>query len=154
MRQLPTRIVGLDWGVARIGVALSDERKIIATPLKTIKTEKKAEDTVKKILADLLAAAKAQNFTIEAIVVGMPFMMSGKAGFQADEVTHFINLFKEQTDIPILQWDERLTTSMAERSLKESSLNRKKRAQVVDSIAAILILQNYLDHISLKRLDS
>ena len=81
----------------------------------------------------------------------MPFMMSGKAGFQADEVAHFISLLKSYTDIPILSWDERLTTSMAERSLKESSLNRKRRAQVVDSIAAILILQSYLDHLGLIR---
>lgn len=150
MKQLPTRIAGLDWGAARIGVALSDERKIIATPLKTIKGEKKAELTTKKVLKELLDHAELHKFTYEAIVVGMPLMMSGKTGFLADEVTNFIEILKTLTDIPVIPWDERLTTMMAEKSLKESSLNRKRRAQVVDSVAAIIILQNYLDHLHIR----
>lgn len=146
----PSRIVGIDWGLARLGIALSDTSKLLATPLKTLTAEKKALDTAKKLLAELLAHATANKYQIEAIVMGMPLMMSGKAGFQADEVKNFIELLKSLTDIPIITWDERLTTSMAERSLKESSLTRKKRAQVVDSIAAIIILQNYLDHLRYK----
>lgn len=144
----PTRLVGLDWGTARIGVALSDQRKIIATPLLTIKAEKKSEETAKKVLHALLTHAEANKYDIESIVIGMPLMMSGKSGFQADEVKNFIEQLKALTPIPLIAWDERLTTSMAERSLKESSLTRKRRAQVVDSVAAILILQSYLDHLA------
>lgn len=145
---MKTRIVGIDWGMKRIGIALSDESKIIATPCKTILAEKKAVDTAKKVLRDLVSHAKVHHYEIEKIVVGMPLMLSGKNGLLADEVTHFVSLLKELTPIPILVWDERLTTSMAERSLKESSLSRKKRAKIVDSVAAIIILQNYLDHLS------
>lgn len=151
MKAKPTRIVGIDWGAARIGVALSDERKIIATPLKTIRGEKKSADTVKKVLDELLRHADEGKYVIELIVVGMPLMLSGKTGFLADEVTNFMTLLKASTEIPVFPWDERLTTSMAERSLKESSLSRKQRAKVVDSVAAIIILQNYLDHIALKQ---
>lgn len=143
---MKTRIVGIDWGAARLGIALSDEQKIIATPLKTITAEKKSEATAKKVLAELLAHAETGRYTIEQIVVGLPLMMSGKSGFQADEVKHFIAQLQALTSIPIVPWDERLTTSMAERSLKESSLSRKRRSQVVDSVAAIIILQSFLDH--------
>lgn len=151
MKPLPTRIVGIDWGAARIGVALSDERKVIATPLKTIKSEKKSEATAKKVLDELLAHAGTHKYRIESLVIGMPLMMSGKTGFLADEVNHFIDVLKTLADIPIIRWDERLTSALAERSLKESSLTRKRRAQVVDSVAAILILQSYLDHLSIAR---
>lgn len=140
-----TRIVGLDWGQARIGVALSDESKLIATPMVTLKAEKRSKETAQKVLSALLEHAKGGKYEVEKIVVGMPLMMSGKSGFLADEVSHFIQELKALTDIPVISWDERLTTSMAERSLKESSLTRKRRAGVVDSIAAIIILQNYLD---------
>ncbi|MCB1113191.1 MAG: Holliday junction resolvase RuvX [Chlamydiia bacterium] len=142
---MKTRIVGIDWGVKRIGIALSDETKMLATPQPTIIGEKKAADTVKKVLAALQAHAKDYGYQIEKIVVGMPLMLSGKSGLLADEVSHFIKLLKEHTDIEIVAWDERLTTSMAEKSLKESSLSRKKRSKVVDSVAAIIILQSYLD---------
>lgn len=144
------RIVGIDWGVARLGLAVSDGNKIIATPLKTLQAEKRSEETAKKVLAELLSHASTHKYEIAQIVIGMPLMMSGKSGFQADEVHHFIDQLRQLTDIPIIPWDERLTTSMAERSLKESSLTRKRRAQVVDSVAAILILQSYLDHLAFK----
>lgn len=143
------RIVGIDWGVKRIGVALSDESRMIATPLPTLLGEKKAADTAKKVLDALLAHAKEGRYEIEKIVIGMPFMLSGKKGLLADEVTHFADLLKTHTEIPIVLWDERLTTSMAEKSLKESSLSRKRRSKVVDSVAAILILQSYLDFLAL-----
>jgi putative Holliday junction resolvase len=140
-----TRIVGIDWGVKRIGVALSDERKVIATPLKTLIAEKTAAGTAQKVLTELSQHAKNEGYQIESFVVGMPLLLSGKKGLLADEVQHFVTLLQGLTDIPVLVWDERLTTAMAEKSLKESSLNRKRRSQVVDSVAAILILQSYLD---------
>lgn len=145
IRPKPTRTVGLDFGLARIGVAVSDERKIIATPLQTLKTEKKIELTVDKLIKELEAHQKLQNYLLDEIVVGLPLLMSGKTGFLADEVQHFIVILKERISVPITTWDERLTSVQAERSLRESSLTRKKRSSLVDAVAAVIILQNYLD---------
>lgn len=140
-----TRFVGLDFGLARIGIAVSDERKIIATPLLTLKTEKKIELTVDKLLKVLEEHQKQQNYVVEEIVVGLPLLMSGKTGFLADEVKHFVSILRERTSTPIFMWDERLTSVQAERSLRESCLTRKKRSTLVDTVAAVIILQNYMD---------
>lgn len=145
---MKTRIIGLDFGTARIGVAISDERKIIATPLSTLKCEKKSADTAAKLINEINRYARENNYAIENIVIGMPLLLSGKKGHLADEVSHFVDLLKQLTTIPVTVWDERLTTAQAERSLKESSLTRKRRSQVVDSVAAIIILQNYLDYLA------
>lgn len=142
---MKTRILAIDYGMARIGLALSDESKLIALSLPTFKAERKLQDTAKSLIAYLDSLQKEKNCQIEKIVIGMPLLMSGKKGIMADEVVEFVNLLKELTTVPIVLWDERLTTSQAERSLKESSLTRKRRSQVVDSVAAIIILQNFLD---------
>lgn len=141
---MATRIIGLDYGAARIGVSASDERKIIAKPLMTIRTEKKSELTVVKVLAELANDEKNNHYTIEQIVIGLPLMMSGKVGMQADEVKHFVELLRQKTSIPIVTWDERLTTVQADRSLREGNMSRKKRSQVVDEVAAVIMLQSYL----------
>ncbi len=133
------RIVGIDFGLARIGVALSDPSKIIASPIKTLQNKRTLEETVK----DLLEALK--DYSIEEIVVGMPYRLNGKIGFSADEVLHFVEALKKQTDLPIQTWDERLTTSQTERVMKSAKLSRKKRVKVIDAACATLILQSYLD---------
>lgn len=140
-----TRIVGLDYGSARIGVAISDELKIIAKPLMTVRTEKKSELTVAKLLAELQKDGETNRYTLDQIVIGLPLMMSGKVGMQADEVKHFVELLKKLTDVPIITWDERLTTVQADRALREGNMSRKKRSQVVDEVAAVIMLQSYLD---------
>ena len=145
LRPQATRVVGLDFGLARIGIAVSDERKIIASPVQTFKTEKKIELNAEKLLKELSNHELLMNYKIEEIVIGLPLLMSGKTGFLADEVKHFVEVLKQQTQIPIVLWDERLTTVQAERSLRESSLSRKKRTSLVDTVAAVIILQNYLD---------
>lgn len=150
-KPLLKRIVGLDYGMARIGVALSDPQKIIATPLMIIKAEKRSEKTATKVLRELLAHSEANGYTIEEIVIGLPLLLSGKTGLLADEVHHFVELFTKLTSIPIVKWDERLTTVQAERSLRESSMTRKQRSKVVDTVAAVILLQNYLDHKTLIR---
>src|SRR5262245_10892756 len=126
------RIVGIDYGIARIGVAVSDELKIIATPLLVLKCEKKAEETAKKLIAELEKDQSEKKYEIEKIVIGMPYMMSGKIGFLADEVRNFTSLLQNLISVPIILWDERLTTVQAERSLREASLTRKRRSQMVD----------------------
>lgn len=139
------RIVGLDYGLARIGIALSDERKIIASPLTTFPTEKKLEETVVKLVQQLKSHSQTHNYLIEEIVIGLPLMMSGKKGMIADEVVSLVELMRQHIDVPIITWDERLTTVQAERSLREGTMTRKKRARYVDTVAACIILQNYLD---------
>lgn len=143
------RIVGIDYGLARIGLAVSDERKILASGLTTLTAEKKAEATTVKLVQELTKHAAANSYTIEKIVVGMPLLMSGQRGMLADEVEHFIGLLKTHVDIPIVVWDERLSSVQADRSLREGNFSRKQRAKRVDSVAAIIILQSYLDSISL-----
>jgi putative Holliday junction resolvase len=140
------RIVGIDFGLARIGLALSDESKTIANSLKTMTTEKKSEATAHKLIKELQEHAEALHYELEEIVIGMPLMMNGKKGMLADEVIHFVALLKELIPIPIVTWDERLSTVQAERSLREGNFTRKRRSKMVDGVAATIILQNYLDH--------
>lgn len=144
------RLIGIDYGVARIGIACSDECKVIASPLETIQVDRKAKQTVAQVLAHLEDHRKRYGYQIEKIVVGMPLMMSGKSGLMADEVKNFIDLLqKSLPDVPVIAWDERLTTVLAERSMREAQMTRKKRSQQVDKVAAVLILQSYLDHLHL-----
>lgn len=149
-RKKATRVVALDYGLARIGLAISDETKTIAMPLKTLQCEKKTEETAKKLLQVLQEHQKAQNYELIEIVIGLPLMMSGKKGFLADETQYFVELLKKLVSIPIVTWDERLTSVQAERSMREGNLSRKKRAKSVDHVAAIIILQSYLDHLKIR----
>lgn len=142
----PQRTMSLDYGMARIGVAVSDPTKTLASPWKTILASKKSAETVKTVIAEIKAIEAHHGCEIDLIVIGLPLMMSGKSGLIADEVKHFKEALEQVQSIPVVLWDERLTTVQAERSLMESSLSRKKRSQKVDSIAAIIILQNYLDY--------
>lgn len=146
MKPKAGRIAALDYGMARIGFAVSDEQKIIATPIAVIKTEKSSEKTIAKVLHELTQHQEKYHYTIEEIVIGLPLLLSGKKGLLADEVKHFADLLAQSTSIPLVLWDERLTTVQAERSMRESSMTRKKRAQIVDTVAAVILLQSYLDH--------
>lgn len=146
LRSKPTRFVGIDYGMARIGIAISDESKTIARSLTTMASEKKMGATVQKLVQLLHKHEEEYNYSIEEIVVGLPLLMSGKKGLLADEVGHFIEELKKSIPIPIFLWDERLTSVQADRSLREGKMNRKKRAAHVDVVAAMIILQNYLDH--------
>lgn len=141
----PKRILGIDYGMSRIGLALSDERKIIAFPLTTFSAQKRADKTVSNLVAYLQEIQDKNQYTIEEIVVGLPLMLSGKTGFLADEVKHFVGLLQKVLSTPIHMWDERLSTVQAERSLRESNMSRKKRSKAVDKVSAVIILQSYLD---------
>lgn len=150
-RAKPKRCIGIDFGMARLGVAISDEMQVIATPFQTIQAAKKAEFTVAKIVDLIAQLQEMHSCEIEEIIVGLPLMMSGRTGFQADEVKHFVQLLSHATSIPVRTWDERLSTVQAERSLRESHMTRKRRSKVVDIVSAAIILQSYLDHKHLKR---
>ncbi len=141
-----SRIVAVDYGLARLGIALSDESKTIASPLMTMSAEKKSEQTVAKLLQELSKHQEVYQYNIEEIVVGLPLMMSGKVGFLADEVKHFIEILRQHVSYPIVTWDERLTSVQADRSMREGNVSRKKRARSADTVAAIIILQSYLDY--------
>jgi putative Holliday junction resolvase len=148
-----TRIVAIDYGMARIGLAVSDTTKLIATPMATFKVERKSNQTIEKLVATLQEHERTYGYSIEMIVVGFPLLMSGKKGLLADEVSHFVELLKAAIAVPIVTWDERLTSVQADRSLREGNLSRKKRSQKVDSVAAVIILQNYLDFRRMEKLD-
>lgn len=140
-----SRILAVDYGIARLGLAVTDPNKIISFPLGMLKAEKKSEFTAKRLLEYIERYCKEKACKIELLVFGMPYKMSGEKGMQADEVDHFVSLLKELTSIPIVTWDERLTTVMAEKSLREASYTRKRRAELVDAVSAGILLQNYLD---------
>lgn len=145
MKVKPRRALGIDFGIARLGLAISDERKIIASPFMTFQTASSTKLTIQNLMKTLDEMQEANSYEIDEIIVGLPLMMSGKVGMIADEVKHFVALLKEATSIPIIMWDERLTTVQAERSLRLSDMTRKKRSKVVDKVCAAIILQCYLD---------
>ena len=136
------RILGLDVGDARIGVSISDELCIAAHGLCTIhrKSKKKDIGTVRQII---------NEYDVEKIVIGLPKMLSGEIGIQAQKVQKFI-VALQKLNIPIVTWDERLTTAEAHRILHETNASRKKRKKVIDQLAAVLILEGYLDRIRQK----
>ncbi len=133
------RIVAVDFGLKRLGVALSDETKIIASSLKTLIAGKNSEETA-KLLLQLL-----QEYSIDKIIFGNPLHMNGSVSFLADEVRHFISIFEKMINIPISLWDERLTSVQAHRTMQLGGVSRKNRAKKVDALAAIILLQSYLD---------
>jgi len=134
------RILGVDYGLKRIGLALSDPTQLIASTLCTVQAEKTLEKTVTKLLGVI------GDYDIETIVVGLPYRMSGEMGLQADEVKHFVAELEKQCDIPVALQDERLTTVQAERVMKEAGLSRKKRTKSIDALSAVVFLQCYLDN--------
>jgi len=133
------RILGLDIGRKRIGVALSDELGITAQGLKTI--ERTSEDQSLKEIKGIVT-----EFNIKEIIAGLPLNMNGTKGPGTDEVVKFTDKLKEMIDRPVKMWDERLTTMEAERLLISSDISRKKRKGKKDRIAAQLILQSYLSY--------
>lgn len=133
------KIMALDVGAKTIGIALSDETGTMAFPGETLpRREGKKRDMA--ALRELIAANQVRE-----IVVGMPLMLDGSRGVQAEKVEAFIADLRGSVRIPIVRQDERLTTSEAERVLIEADRRREQRKRTVDSVAAALILQAYLD---------
>ncbi|OHC05808.1 MAG: Holliday junction DNA helicase RuvA [Planctomycetes bacterium RIFCSPHIGHO2_12_39_6] len=137
------RIMGIDYGEKRFGIALSDPLGITAQGLPTIERTSIQED-IKKIINIL------QEKEVEEIVLGLPKHLNNTLGDKAKEVLNFIDTLKKHINIPIKTFDERFSTVRANRAMLEGDLSRKKRKERVDMIAAQLILQGYLDMIKTK----
>jgi putative holliday junction resolvase len=132
------RTMGLDVGTHTIGVAISDELGITAQGLKTLRRKSMEEDF--KEIATIIG-----QFEIEKIVVGLPKNMNGTLGKQAEIVLKWIKILIDKIPVPVVTWDERLSTVGATKILLEADLSRRKRKKVIDKVAAVLILQGYLD---------
>ena len=133
-------ILGLDIGDARTGVAISDELGIAAHPLCTIQRKSR-----KAVLAELRELVAVHN--VERIVVGLPLQLDGETGTQAKKVKQFAKRLAQQVNLPIVFWDESFTTVEASQILRRTKKRRKKRKQVIDQVAAVLILEGYLEEL-------
>jgi putative Holliday junction resolvase len=132
------RILGLDMGTKRIGVAMSDELLLTAQGSETIER--------RSPLADIgRIAALVRDNGVSEVVVGLPLNMNGSEGPKAKEVAAFVGELSKAVDVPIKTWDERLTTAQVERVMLEADISRAKRKKNADKLAAQVILQSYLD---------
>jgi len=132
------RVLGLDVGARRIGVAVTDPLGITAQGLETIQRKNKRLDRgqIGKVI---------QDYEVSEIVVGYPLRMSGAEGTQADKMQQFAEDLRQHFQLPVHLWDERLTSAQANRLLRETEMSIRRRAQVVDQMAAVLILQNWME---------
>lgn len=134
------RILGVDFGLKRIGIAITDERKVMALPVGTFQAEKTPAATAARLVKDL-----ARYGTLEKIVIGLPLLLNGKEGEMAALVKAFGAHLQDAFQVEVVYFDERLTSSQVDRLLTDAGWNRKKRAQHVDELAATTILQTFLD---------
>ncbi len=132
------RLIGLDVGEARIGVAVSDPTGTLASPREVL--ARHPEATALNAIQHLAEAEEA-----EAIIVGLPRSLSGELHGQAALVQAFADLLRQQVTVPVHFWDERLSTVAAEREMRSSGARRSQRRKMVDAVAAAIILQSYLD---------
>jgi putative Holliday junction resolvase len=132
------RVLGLDVGSKRIGVAVSDLLGITAQGIETIQRQNKRLDfaQLEKVIRD---------YEVTEIVVGYPLRMSGAEGIQAEKMQHFVEELRKRFPLPVHLWDERLSSAQANRLLRETEMSIKRRGQVVDQMAAVLILQSWMD---------
>ena len=138
------KIMALDVGNKRIGVALSDELQILAQPLYTIHRkgiERDIEEIVKII----------NDNNVEEVIVGLPKNMDGTTGFQGEKTIKFAEVLGQSTNRPLIMWDERMTTISARRIMIENDVKQKDKKNLVDTIAAVVILETYLSRKNMER---
>ena len=140
------RILGLDYGAKTMGVAVSDPTGLIAQGIETIRRED--ENKLRRTLARVCELA--EEYQAEAIVLGYPKHMNNTVGERAEKSEALKSKLEARTGLPVILWDERLTTAAADQILIESGVRREKRKEYVDRIAAVLILQGYLDYRHMK----
>ena len=141
------RIMGLDYGSKTVGVAISDSLGITAQGIETI--ERKEENKLRQTLARIEALVK--EYEVEKIVLGFPKNMNNTIGERAEKSLELKEKLERRIGIPVIMWDERLTTVEAERTLIESKVRRENRKKYVDKIAAVFILQGYLDSLGFRQ---
>jgi putative holliday junction resolvase len=133
-----TRLLGIDYGLERVGFALSDPLGITAQPFETL--ARTGDKQVCRRVAELVEA-----YEVGEVVVGLPLDMSGAHGEAAEQVRRFVDRLRNYVRVPVTLWDERLSSTAAERALTEQNVRGKRRRELVDQIAAALILQGVLD---------
>ena len=139
------RILGLDYGSKTVGVAVSDPLGLTAQGVETIwrKQENKLRQTLARI-EELIS-----EYQVERIVLGYPKNMNNTIGERAEKSLEFQQMLERRTGLPVIMWDERLTTVEANRTLMEASVRRENRKQYMDKLATVFILQGYLDSLSM-----
>lgn len=141
------RLMGLDYGTKTVGVAISDSLGLTAQAIETI--ERKEENKLRRTCARI--EELAARYEVEKIVLGFPKHMNNDIGERAQKALEFRDMLRRRTGIEITMWDERLTTVQAERTLIESGVRRENRKKHIDQIAAVFILQGYLDLMHMKK---
>ena len=132
------RVLGIDYGERRIGLALSDPTGTVATPLRVIQVQNPGG-----VVRDILACV--QEYKVDRLVVGLPLRMDGSRGPAAEKAQAFADRLQETSPVPVVFWDERFSTVTAQQALIEGGTRRNKRKEVVDKLAAQILLQHYLD---------
>lgn len=137
------RIMGIDYGDSRIGIAISDALMFTAQGVETIKWNESIKVPLKRILALI------EEYKINRIVIGFPKNMNGTVGPRGEKTIGFVKHLKKRIgDIDVILWDERLTTVAANRTMREMKVKKNNKKKVVDQIAAVYILQGYLDSLT------
>ena len=138
------RIMGLDYGSKTVGVAVSDALGLTAQGIEIVR--RKSENKLRQTLARIEEIAK--EYGVEKIVLGFPKHMNNDIGERAEKSLEFKEILERRTGLPVVMWDERLTTVEADRTMMETGIRRENRKEYVDMIAAVFILQGYLDYLS------
>lgn len=137
------RIMGLDYGSKTVGVAISDQLLLTAQGKEIIRRER--ENKLRQTLARIEALITEND--VEKVVLGCPKNMDGSEGERVEKTREFQEMLERRTGLEVVLWDERLTTAAADRYMMEAGIRRENRKQYVDEIAAVFILQGYLDYI-------
>ena len=138
------RIMGLDYGSKTVGVAVSAPLGLTAQGIEIVR--RKSENKLRQTLARIEEIAK--EYSVEKIVLGFPKHMNNDIGERAEKSLEFKEMLERRTGLPVVMWDERLTTVEADRTMMETGIRRENRKEYVDMIAAVFILQGYLDYLS------
>ena len=136
------KIMAVDYGDARTGLAVCDRTEFLASPVGVIE-ERNFYFAIQKV------AHAVQEYDVQMVIVGYPVNMNGTIGERAEKSLEFKEKLENRTGLPGVRWDERLTTAEAERTLMETGVRRENRKQFLDQMAAVLILQGYLDRMSM-----
>lgn len=141
------RIMGLDFGSKTVGVAVSDPLGLTAQGVEIIR--RKSENKLRQTLARI--EELAAQYQVESFVLGLPKHMNNDIGERAEKSLEFQEMLKRRTGLPVVMWDERLTTVEADRTMMETGIRRENRKEYVDMLAAVFILQGYLDYLAMKK---